>query len=263
MSLSRYGHLFANIRNWETYFAHKHYLMKVPGEDVSYVTRRGFRLEVPRHRFPEFKEVFVQQVYWPKPWQSISLEKIHTVIDVGANIGFFTLFAAQAFPQARIVAVEPIYENHQRLARLLHENALERARAIHAALAGHGDGITLRFDSTEAFTTAATVFQQSSFRADWAPAVVREERVASMTLGHLLDQEGMVSCDLLKMDCEGSEYEVLYKAEPEVLTRIKRVAIETHPGPEPEQQPAALETFLQGNGFKTWTREAMLYGQRH
>lgn len=262
MALIRYANLFANIRNWENYFAHKHFHRKGPGGDVEYITRRGFRLRVPRHRFAEFKEVFVQQVYWPERWKGVDPTEVRSVIDVGANIGFFTLFAAQMFPKARVVAVEPIGENHRRLAGLLAENKLERTKAIHAALAGHGDGITLRFDSTEAFTTAATVFEQSSFRADWAPAVVREERVESLTLERLLDGEEMPRCDLLKMDCEGSEYEILYRAESGVLARVRRVAIETHPGPEPEQQPRVLEAFLQRNGFETWRREAMLYGEQ-
>ncbi|MFQ3670119.1 MAG: FkbM family methyltransferase [Verrucomicrobiia bacterium] len=262
MSLTRYANLIANIKNWETYFAHKHFHAGRAGADVEYLTRRGFRLAVPPHRFAEFKEVFVQQVYWPECWKGVDPGTIRRVIDVGANIGFFTLFAVQKFPMARVVAVEPIRENHARLVRLLEGNPDAAAKALHLALAGHGNGITLRFDATEVFTTAATIFDQSSYRPDWSAEVVKEEQVPSLTLEALLEQEGVERCDLLKLDCEGSEYEILYGADPGVLRRIQRVAIETHPGPKPEQRPEALEAFLGRAGFRTWSREAMLYGER-
>lgn len=259
---TRYVHLFANIRNWWTYFLHKHLWSHSQRPEIRYSTRTGLHLPVPAHRFAEFKEVFVQQVYWPPAWQNLEPPTIRCVIDAGANIGLFTLFAAQHFPAARIIAMEPIAENHQRLTHLLHTNQLNRAKAIRAALSGQDGNLTLRFDSTEAFTTAATIFAQSTYRPDWQPEHVQEETVPCFTLATLMQREALEQCDLLKLDCEGSEYDILYHADPTTLARIKRLAIETHPGPEPDQRLDALENFLRQNGFNTWSREAMLYAQR-
>ena len=62
-----------------------------------------------------------------------------------------------------------------------------------------------------------------------------------VSLRVLCEQLGEI--DLLKMDCEGAEYETLY-AEPEVLRSVKEIRMEFHDGRQIE-----LRRFLEANGF--------------
>lgn len=70
-----------------------------------------------------FKEIFVERCYTPgwfyQPRPS------HTVIDVGANIGLFSLYLTSVAPGIRVFAFEPHPETFDRLKRNLAENGLE------------------------------------------------------------------------------------------------------------------------------------------
>lgn len=48
-----------------------------------------------------------------------------------------------------------------------------------------------------------------------------------LTLGSFLDQNSIVSVDLMKVDCEGAEYDILFAAKDQ-LHRIKKMVMEVH-----------------------------------
>jgi len=72
-------------------------------------------------------------------------------------------------------------------------------------------------------------------------------------------QHGLDRVDLLKMDCEGSEYSILYRCTTEYLKRIGKMAIEVHAGQEPDHNITALSSFLAARGFSTHTAGYMLW----
>lgn len=60
-----------------------------------------------------YREIFEEQLYLQ---HGISLKQGDTVVDVGGNIGFFALFAAQQVgPSGQVVSVEPIPNLHEKL----------------------------------------------------------------------------------------------------------------------------------------------------
>lgn len=70
-----------------------------------------------------YEEIFGRQAYHR---HGIRLNNLHTVVDVGANVGIFTLFVGLHNPGVRVVAVEPNPQTHQFLqinARLYGVNA--------------------------------------------------------------------------------------------------------------------------------------------
>src|SRR5438876_11006067 len=59
------------------------------------------------------------------------------IVDVGANIGLFTLYAAIEAPAARIISIEPFPETCQRLRHLVNTNRLaERVTIVNCAISG-------------------------------------------------------------------------------------------------------------------------------
>ena len=50
--------------------------------------------------------------------------------------------------------------------------------------------------------------------------------------------------DLLKLDCEGAEYNILYNTPAHLFKKINCISIETHPGPDKKENKDALEKFL-------------------
>jgi hypothetical protein len=75
---------------------------------------------------------------------------------------------------------------------------------------------------------------------------VRGETVETVSLADLLAGG---TCDLLKIDIEGAEYDLLYPAGPEVLSRIGRMILEVH-HVDAEKTGPKLAEFLARNGFE-------------
>jgi hypothetical protein len=56
-------------------------------------------------------------------------------------------------------------------------------------------------------------------------------------------------CNLLKLDCEGSEYEIMYSASDETLSKIEKIVCEFNNVDEGRQNGASLRDFLLSRGF--------------
>ena len=114
----------------------------------------------------------------------------------------------------------------------------------------------MALDSSDSFTTSASIFAQTDTQRD-------QIKVTCLTLGQVMDENGINKCDLLKMDCEGAEYDILYNCPPEYLQRIDQIAMEVHRGEKATQNIAALEAFFRQQGFFTRRRPvSMLWAWR-
>lgn len=132
-------------------------------------------------------------------------EPTHVIVDIGANIGVFSCFAYLAFPKARIFAYEP---NPEAFA-LLERNVGKCGVVSYEAAVAKEDGVAL-FDTGSAITLG-TLSESGNC----------EVRVLSTK--HLADGENI---DLLKMDCEGGEWEIL--ADRNLLQRTSTIVMEYH-----------------------------------
>lgn len=149
-------------------------------------------------------EIYVQDVYRTLP----HLRKGGTVVDVGANVGVFSVWAAQH--GAKVVAVEANTDLMGRL-RANVEKAAVKVDIRHAAVwnvshlrgsivGGHGAG---RF-------------------------VFGGEDVGTLSLDDLLATvDGDV--DVLKVDVEGAEWAIFSSVPSTLLGRCRYITIETHP----------------------------------
>jgi FkbM family methyltransferase len=183
-----------------------------------------------------FWQIFLRQIYRVEASD-------HIIIDIGANIGLFTLYAARRAPAARIFAIEPFPANFDRLLESVLEHDLtERTTCLKYAITGKA-GMRLMHDgplpSQQRFLVA--VGKSTS----GIP-------VQGMPLGELIRQQALEKIDLLKMDVEGSEYEVLLSASPSELRTIQRIALEYHGDCAPYSKVQIFD-HLHKAGFRvTW-----------
>jgi FkbM family methyltransferase len=126
-------------------------------------------------------------------------ESIHTVLDVGANEGRWSLMAADLLPEASIYALEVV----PRTAALLRERAghHDRIRCFDFGLAAHNGKLSLHYNAAASAHSTFTEYPHS-----WTGELV-EGRV--MRGGDFLLREGIHKVDLLKLDVEGAEHLVL------------------------------------------------------
>jgi FkbM family methyltransferase len=145
-----------------------------------------------------------------------------TILDCGANVGIFTVWAAAERPDARIVAVEPCRETFDRLTGHIDANRLtSRVQCLRVGLAAQ---------TAERFLDSAyDTPNRRLIPADAVPARPHAaESVTCVTLEDCMQGAGISELDLLKMDIEGSEWEVLLSTPPAVLSRIQHVQLEYH-----------------------------------
>ncbi len=159
----------------------------------------------------------------------------HTIVDIGAHVGSFTVWAALRSPKAQLLAVEPNPETFELLARNIRGNGLDdRVRAVNSAL-GAEEGI----GSLELIT--------HSLGTRLARTGSGQVRVRVQTMPGLLAEAGMEHVDVLKIDCEGMEYAVLEAMGPEGLRPIQVLACEYHP--QPQHEVEELDALLRSAGF--------------
>ncbi len=239
--MTRYLNLMRNISNWTLYLGIKFGLTKP--DPIHFTTRSGVVVEVPRRLLQTFKEVFMDECYMNALQRDIP--KGGAVIDIGANAGFFSMFAASRFDHPRIFSYEPIPVNFKQLEKNKQLNAGYDIHPHQSAVAGKAGEITLTFDPNDAFTTSASMTR---------PQEGEEIRVNCVTLQDIFETYGLERCDFLKMDCEGAEYDIFYNCSEDILSRIDQIAMEVHKGPEPRHDMESLEQFFKHHGFRTQRR---------
>lgn len=70
------------------------------------------------------------------------------------------------------------------------------------------------------------------------------------SLEEIIKDNNLNNIDFLKLDCEGSEYDILYGTTNSVLDKISTISIETHQGKADNENTAALIKYLKKVGFE-------------
>jgi FkbM family methyltransferase len=185
------------------------------------------------------KETFLDRFY------ERCAEPIHpgwTVVDIGAGIGDFTLFAAVAQPTSRIYAFEPYPESFRLLEQNIRRNRAGNATPYAEAVGGETGSLTIDLTPGEPLQLRTV---------ETGDGVV----VPSTSLADLFPRLGIERCHLLKLDCEGAEFSILYAAPPEVLSQVERIILEVHDAGERASDPGpnhrrSLGRYLEAAGFR-------------
>ena len=222
------------IRNWPAFMFHYALGLK---PSKPYRFRNGAQLVLGRalDHVPII-EIFLNQEYGAIPDDSI-------VLDLGANIGVFSIYATTTARNVRVYAYEPFPP----FAALLREN-IQLNRQTHAILC---------FDTAVAEKPGSRSLHLVEEGFFFPTLVQSSERIGEQngtavqcaTLVQIMEDNDLQRIDLLKMDCEGAEYEILYATPASHLRRIRELRMEYHNLQSPEHQLESVERFLTGHGF--------------
>jgi FkbM family methyltransferase len=126
-------------------------------------------------------------------------EGIHTVLDVGANVGTWSRMAAELFPQASIYALEVVPETTAELRRRV--GTSDRIRCFNLGLAAHNGTLTVNYHPKASTHATMTDYPGRRAGAQIECPVMRGD--------DFLTREGIEQVDFLKLDVEGAEHLVL------------------------------------------------------
>jgi len=170
-----------------------------------------------------------------------------TVVDIGANVGQFSLLSRGLFPQARIFAFEPLARPAAKYRRLFDGDS--QVRLFQAAIA---PGVGRRQMHVSAHDDSSSLLPISQNQVEFAPGTqeVGSEDVVLAPLEQFVKADDIAQPALLKLDVQGFELEALKGCEA-LLTRFGHVYVEVSFFPLYEGQVLAAELieWLAARGF--------------
>ena len=141
------------------------------------------------------------------------------VVDIGANIGIVALYLAKKHPGIRIIAIEPVPTTFRHLQENLGLNGVSNVTALNCAVTRDGRDLTMIVNPGH--SGGSTGHLRNLKQPGHYNLTVR-----SRTLDGIFDEYVPDRCRLLKIDCEGAEYEILSAAR--CLRRVDHLGIEIH-----------------------------------
>ncbi len=221
-----------------------------------------------------YNETVVKQEYFQN---GLSIEGARCVIDIGANIGIFTMLAKLKAPEATVYAFEPIPDTFRILERNVHLLGCLDVHLFNAAV-GSEDRVEQSFTffpNMPGNSTALPDLKDEQIRMmaqifgkEVADLLMQSEtRTAQVrTLSSFIREQGITNVDFLKIDVEGAEISVLAGIEDAHWPIFKQVAIETHNKQLREQ----VSEILAQHGFEASTdlglasplEDSIVYGKR-
>lgn len=231
-----------------------------------------------------YDEIFREKIY---DQINVHLDDNATIIDIGANIGLFLLYATENYRNLKIFCFEPIPETFGVLA---HNRALIPQEDHQIELNNQGvwkEKGTTQFRHLPRFSCSSTMCPDDSPQQEQRaleftlnafdqhpnrllskflgilPGFVRRTIARTLMKQHakhetieceltsvadILRERKIEQVDYLKLDAEGAEIEILEAIPEEDWGKIRQIVVETHRGDEAMQ---SVEKILGAHGFET------------
>ena len=172
-----------------------------------------------------------------------------TILDVGGHVGTFSLLAHHVWPEAKIVTIEPLTDdridpNNCKVLRL-NVSGILQITVVNAALIGflgadHEDNdrriVELLADPNhEHWLELGLRGYEKNVKT------IKRSKMRGISVASLLEETGITSIDLLKIDCEGSETNALREFHAlGMMPKIDRIVGEWHGNVARDAIPALL-----------------------
>jgi FkbM family methyltransferase len=212
--------------------------------DFVYQFRDGRRLISPYPDGPYFiGEVVVNETYSPlKRFRDAAV-----VWDIGANVGTFTIWASSYMPGAQFVSFEPAADTYEVLSRnrelngninwTLHPFGMGK---VSQTIIGHRPSGTFRSGGS------------SMLRDDGTPVPMEIRNI-----NEVWRSMGCPVVDVMKIDCEGAEYELMECIDDQLLASVRGICMEVHPYPGCDY--TKIVKRLEDAGFSVGISEGTLF----
>jgi FkbM family methyltransferase len=200
-----------------------------------------------------YDEIFGSQIYHhPK----LRIPQNPVIMDVGANIGLYTLWAQRQYQPQAIYCYEAsprTFAYLQDNLRRLVDPKITKAYAFNRALAGSTGQKLLLHQSTKVSGISTLLDKSTVSWIDTAAASRELEtfEVMSSTVSAEIASNQLAAVDILKIDVEGYFLEVLKGIAPKDFPKIRNIVAEVDYLPETGIKPDEFENLLQARGYAT------------
>ena len=161
-------------------------------------------------------------------------------IDIGGHLGFFSLYAALLNANIPIYVFEPHIGNFALLKTNLKNNHIKNVYAKQLAVDKNIGQKQLQISKEDLNHSIVKAIEPTG----------ETQIVQTITLEKIFTKNRITKCDLLKIDCEGAEFDILYSTPVAIFDKINHIFLEYHDWDE-KSNSQELENFLKKMGFKT------------
>ncbi len=165
-----------------------------------------------------------------------------TIVDIGAHYGYFSIFSAiNSGKGSRIIAIEPDNRNFKVLSENIRNSKIDNITAINCAISNTNGEAKLYIGES----VNNSLMSDYALNKPGSPI----QNVAVKTLELVMNENKIDTIDFLKMDCEGSEYSILFSAPAFVLDKINTISMEFHDMKNADNTGNVMAIFLAKHGF--------------
>ena len=185
------------------------------------------------------REVFIHKPYDFKLGEINNKEEIN-IIDIGAAIGEYSLYAANKYPNSKIYSFEPFPESFDLLKENIKlNNYNNQIFPFNIAVSDNSKG--------EVLSISKFGNQDNSTHNPVNGSYKSSIKTSSTTINEIILKNNLDEVEILKLDCEGAEWKILFCSDT-ILNRIRFITLELHN--YEDYKPKDLVAFLEKNNFK-------------
>jgi len=191
-------------------------------------------------KFFKLPQTFENYIYYMKNYYpSFQIDKDDIVIDIGAHHGIFTI--NMAYNRAQVHSFEPNPMSYEILRKNVNVNKFVRAPIINNYAVSNIDHKIVNFD-LGVRSTAGSIknLKNESLRSG------EKIEVNTVTIDQYIKDAQLTEIKLLKMDCEGAEYDIFNSSK--YIRDIEYLIVEAHE--IQDNNPSDLINKLSLNGFE-------------
>jgi FkbM family methyltransferase len=173
------------------------------------------------------------------------------ILDIGSHIGSFSICASRNTKKGFIYAFEPSPENFEQLRKNIALNKSQNIIPINKAVLSRKK--KTRFYINKTNYASNSIFTKTNTFIE----------VPCINLSDIFKKYNLPKCNFLKMDCEGTEYDIILNTPKNVLKKIDKMVIEYHVPAyfdiEEDYDPGVLINHLEDIGFSCRIRRVNEY----
>jgi FkbM family methyltransferase len=170
----------------------------------------------------------------------------HTVVDVGANTGIYSLLAKNNNPGSVVLAIEPVDINFEVLSMNIKENEFDILAEKVALSDKEGTAVMFMLKDRLNYMTSVNDNRYAGHPEIQGDAQIVQISVPTIPFSVIHTKHHLGKVDLIKIDVEGHEIAVL-KAMLQFIEEFKPVILLEVIG---EENAVALDTFFRGLGYR-------------
>jgi FkbM family methyltransferase len=168
--------------------------------------------------------------------ESIEFSPNDIVIDIGAHVGVVSIYIAKRFPFVKIYAYEPIPDNYEHLVINLKANGVNNVTPHNLAITSDGRKFDMIVNFTNNSGGGTGHLRNMNLHHHF------HYTVESVTLDSVFEEYNIGVCKLLKIDCEGTEHEILWNTR--YLNRIEYLSGEFHINRHLAEQGYSIDSLI-------------------